>query len=219
MFKDIHEINNAFINGKIPKLPINFLVNDINYHYHLSTEFKLEDMLSNPKRAPYVLYTLSKDAKNLEKFNKIGINDADASSKTPKERLMFVWKVMPGLKILPTEVRYETKSRGISLESTNIIVNNINGNKPIKSKIDTTADICSLNAEDIEMEGSDVKFSLNEYNYRMQTCGTIIDSTNNEIPVVHFNIEMSGEVFENVKFAINNIPGDSLIHLGKNISK
>lgn len=102
-----------------------------------------------------------------------------------------------------------------------VVIHNINNGEPINGKIDTGADMCSMHAENIQVQNGNVQFSINGKVYRMSLARTQTvkqaDSDTEERPVVKFTFELGGQTISDVECNINDRTGMSPLLIGKNL--
>lgn len=194
IFENYEELKNKFINDEIDNLLSTIEIDFENFHYQ-STSLE--------SRSLYIIY---------ENDNKI---------------LKLEWKQIDNDEnllgtIIPANISLTEKEQSISLEEDIIIVG-INNEQPFKAKIDTGADLCSLHAEDINIDGNYVKFCINDKHYKM-ICHDKVQIQNSESvevrPIVKFNINFADQAVNNVLFNLNDRTNmDHPVLIGTNLLK
>jgi len=230
-YSDITHLEQTFRQKGLGKFPENILVQGINYHYHESTNYGWEDLIQAKKKA-ISIFTVTPSKDNLARFKQFETEDADDVNH-PKRRLVLMWDVNRDMKIVPTAARFMTRYREMHVSSHGfnesielgftgqIVINNINGNQPIPCKIDTGADMCSLHAENVDIQNGSVTFIINGKQYRMPVSGSQTvkqaDSNQETRPTVKFDIELSGQTISGVECNLNDRTGMSPMLVGKNL--
>ncbi len=230
-FNDVTQLERAFIDGKLGKFPQNIVVHDITYHYHDSTEYTWEEIITAAKK-PMSIYTVTPSKENLATYEKHKTPDADDYN-NPKRRVVLLWSVNRDMKIAPTAARFMTRHREMHVSThgfnegvelgfeDQITINNINNNQPIPCKIDTGADMCSLHAEDIRIVDDVVSFTINGKQYRMPLAGTQTikqaDSGHEKRPTVTFDFQLAGQIISGVECNLNDRSNMSPMLVGKNL--
>jgi hypothetical protein len=121
-----------------------------------------------------------------------------------------------------------TLSKTIILESTigqhvDITIMGLNNNQPIKSKVDTGAACCSLNAKNIKLTDSTVEFEYGNSKYKFNLSGhQQIETADNgveERPVITVTCKLGNEVIKNVQVNLNDRTGLDDFLAGVNLLK
>lgn len=108
-----------------------------------------------------------------------------------------------------------------------IVLKGFNGNSPVKAKVDSGADLCSLHANNLNVSGNSVAFDFGDKHIQMPMSGyQSVKSSDGGIeqrPVVRFNVEVPKDgtdkdvVINNLEFTLNDrsMMKDRIL-LGKN---
>lgn len=113
---------------------------------------------------------------------------------------------------------------------TSITLVGLNGDNPMRAKIDTGAEECSLDARDIddsydEISGSGtVNFVVGEYRYKMPIAGyqaiSSADGGTSNRPTIRIGVRMGEEYFPDIVFNLNDRSGmEYPVLLGSNFLK
>jgi hypothetical protein len=123
-----------------------------------------------------------------------------------------------------------TKQIGITVD---LSIVGFNGDNPIRAKVDTGAQYCSLHADDLEVitdditKNSIVKFTYNEYQYKLDVDGfqsvSSADGGTTNRPSVRLSVRLNDQFIQDVVFNLNDrshmdypvLIGMNLISAGK----
>ena len=90
----------------------------------------------------------------------------------------------------------------------NVIILGINSNEPINGKIDTGAECCSLNAQDIKTKEDVVEFTFKDSRYRMDLSNQheikTADGGSELRPVVSVSCKVDGNVYKDILMNLND---------------
>lgn len=231
-FASIQEVEQHFKSGKFQSIPQQLSVGGVVYRYSDSTEFGWEEIISNKRKAMSAFH-VHPNNENMAKFNQVVSSDPD-DTQTHQKMIVMLWGATRQLQMVPAATRFITSHRkdqvgirgireGIDISyQENITIHNINDNQPFPCKIDTGADMCSLHAENISINGDEVTFSIGGKKYRMPIAGkqTVkqADSGVEERPTVKFNVELAGQTISDVECNLNDRSHmDSPMLVGKNL--
>ena len=95
-----------------------------------------------------------------------------------------------------------------------IILKGFNGNKPVSAKVDTGAELSSLHANNVKINGNTIGFDFGDKHINMPLSGyqsvKSADGGIEQRPVVQFNVEVPKDgtdkdiVLNNIKFTLND---------------
>lgn len=231
-FATIQEVEQQFKSGRFSDIPQQFAVGDVVYRYSDSTDYGWEDIITNKRKAMSAFH-LHPNKENVAKFEKVVSPDPDDTTRHQK-MVVMLWGATRQLQMVPAAVRFITPHRkqqtgirgikeGVDIGyEEQITIHNINNNQPIRCKIDTGADMCSMHAENISVNGDEVTFTMNGKQYRMPIAGSQTvkqaDSGTEQRPTVRFNVELAGQTISDVEVNLNDRSHmDSPILVGKNL--
>lgn len=167
------------------------------------------------------------ESQKLENKVKIAIVYQDIVS---EQYIVIAWTLNEHMQVLPASVQlttdtvavneadtrdvarhYEERTIGKSLE---VVLMGINGNQPVKCKVDTGAELCSLDAQNISVvpnhsEGGElVKFTFQDKIYTVplhqQQAVQTADSGVTYRPVIMLSIKVNGQVYSEILFNLND---------------
>ncbi len=204
-FNTISDLSKQFKMGNIPTLPNIILVDGVEFKYIKEVNVDMHtSLLSINGHKCSVIY------ESTDSF------------------VVFAWNVNEKLQIVPSTVlsiprvvnevndrdiarHYDEKTIGRSLD---VVIMGLNNNQPIKCKVDTGAELCSLDASDIKIVPSDesgkelVKFTFNDKIYTIalvqQQGVQTADGGINYRPVVNLSVKINGQVYSDVLFNLND---------------
>lgn len=208
-FENIEHLNSSFSDGDFSKIP-KFLHLTVDGH---SAEFRSSSVI-----VPY----------NIEEFNsgKPLIIVYVPKNGTTTKRIALVWKLGPKCNFVPllaklvgkyrsssdTSVMKESKDEDEEVIGTHLEVRimNFNNNNPIRGKVDTGSDLCSLHATNInikenhyEANEKNVTFDFEQSSYTMLLADNqVIRSADGKTfyrPVVEMDFSFDGKLFKNIK--------------------
>lgn len=203
-YNTIEQLEYDFIRGLIPELPESITINGVVYEsIQHRAEIVWSQMLANKDKKALAVYTSSDSA------------------------IAFGWSVTEQLHIVPAGCVRVSLAESV-VESTDIhyseqvSIDGLNGDQPFDAKIDTGADVCSLHAENIDIRGDVVSFTINGKTYTMNLHRTQTikqaDSQAAPRPVVLLNFTIAGHTVGNVECNLNDRSGmSSPLLIGKNL--
>ena len=108
-----------------------------------------------------------------------------------------------------TSISYNETIINESIETEkNVIILGINSNNPIAGKIDTGAECCSLNAQDIKINNDVVEFTFNDSRYRMDLSNQheikTADGGSELRPVVSVSCKVDDNVHKDILINLND---------------
>ena len=243
-YKNIQELKSDFTKGKIMSLPKDITIDGIKYDFLNSTEYELDEVLGDKKRKPMAIYNLNKNKDNVEKYDEKHTSSDD--EKSFQDRVVLVW-ANTRMNIRPVEVKFVPKQRmgqvmvkeaeiadeRIIKHKIPITLSGFNGGNAINAKVDTGAAVCSLDANnvDINRDSGLVSFSFGDRNVTMPLVDTqAVKTADNGVenrPVVSFYVTIPNEdqnkqnrVIKKVDFNLNDRSGmPDKILLGQNFIK
>lgn len=224
-FDSIEQLQKDFKKG-MRSLPDAISVEDIDYHKSDSTDWDTATIVSGHKK-PMVIFSLDQKPANVERFKKVHKN-ADADG--PQDRLVFIWAAQ-NMHVHPSAVRFVSKNRmqmttvreaevaddRIISHQVDIVLQGFNGNQPIKAKVDTGAGMCSLDANNVQVnpKAGTVSFTFGDKKVTMASIEThafqTADGGIENRPIVVFDVmvpnndpEKKNKVVRKVKFNLND---------------
>lgn len=156
----------------------------------------------------------------------LDINDETPEKPTPIQQLQGIFESW----YPPEDVTFEINGYKITVEKIvnetvisfieQATINGINGGQPIDCKIDTGADMCSLHATNINVQGNDVSFSFNNRNYRMALAGKqdVKQAGSDPVarPIISITITIKDQTLQNVECNLSDRTDMTPLLLGKN---
>ncbi len=122
--------------------------------------------------------------------------------------------------VVAVEVRRLREDTTVGLDSK-ITIMGINGNNPLKAKIDTGADLCSLHATDIKFNDQTVSYTIDNRTYtsKLHKVITIARAGDEQKrPTTLFTVIIGDKKFDNVEVNLSDRSGlDTPFLLGKNL--
>lgn len=208
-FTDIDELSKQFTDGYITSFNTEIILGETTFSYN--TEFNIPLIESQ---------SLDNKAKMAVVYNDI----------TSEQYLVLAWALNDSMQVLPTSVHlvhdvaaineadtrdiarhYEERTIGKNLD---VVLMGINGNQPIKCKIDTGAELCSLDAQNISIvpnhsEGGElVKFTFQDKVYTIplhqQQSVQTADAGITYRPVIKLSVKVNGQVYSEILFNLND---------------
>lgn len=228
-YKNIQQLEQNFIQGQLGQFPDTINVQGIEYKFlQHRDDVSWKQIVSNQSNKALTVYTIARNPENMARRQEIKSNPDDRS--VPNDLLAFGWSITQQMRVVPIGNAFTTRSRivGRVFESTDIsynepaTINGINGDQPFDSKVDTGADVCSLHADNIRMNGDTVTFEINGKSYTMSVHKVQnirqADSQAEQRPVVLLNFTIAGEYIPNVECNLNDRSGmSSPLLIGKNL--
>lgn len=102
---------------------------------------------------------------------------------------------------------------------SSVIVKRINDNRPIEAIVDTGADLCSIDASDITINDTSVKFTFAAMTYKVplvSKASIVATNGTEERAVVKFDIELDGTSYSDVEFTLADRPdGTPMVLIGR----
>lgn len=254
-FDTVDQIKAAFLQKKFSKIPNEINVNGVNYHRASFSPYPFEQYLKGYTAMAIFATQTTKaaygqtvaPAPEVEQAQK---QKADAMEQGGLEQLIiFGWNFVPGLVMLPLDVVTTTQARKGDFESSrykpnvleqqgqdNVIGNsvviriaNLPGSKPIKAKVDTGASMCSLHADNWEINRASktVKFINKHISPNIITLPIVdqqpissADGGTEYRPVVELNIVINDTPHKKVQFNLNDRSGmQDQVLIGQNVLK
>lgn len=122
--------------------------------------------------------------------------------------------------IVAVEIQRICEDTTVGLDA-NITVMGINSNNPIKAKIDTGADLCSMHATDIKFNDQTVSYTIDNRTYtsKLHKVITIARAGDEQKrPTTLFTVVIGEKKFDNVEVNLSDRSGlDTPFLLGKNL--
>lgn len=175
-FKNLKELKNTFISGNF-HFPEELLIGDDNLNHEIEyrkntvVDFGLEDMLEHNYK-PMWVYSIRPTEENQENAKVAGLNNW----------IVFLWGMDPKHRILPYDVRTIKRSRAMQTtrkseqtipedykevnqdriipDKVRVMLLDLPVARELIGKVDTGADVCSLHAEDININHGTQKVSF-----------------------------------------------------------
>ena len=231
MYDHITTLEQEFIGKQINELPGDLGVQGLVFQYSQSNDASFRDITSGNKKG-YVVYRLSPKPDNVKKFKEIHTDSDDKQS--VQDALIFAWaKHQNSLAVNPLAARFISKNRvmnavikgifesvGIGL-SPQVVIVGLNDSQPFESKTDTGADMCSLHADTVAVQGEQVSFTINGRQYKAPLVRTLqvkqADSAGESRPVIKLTMAVNGTTVRDVECNLNNREGMTPLLLGKNL--
>jgi hypothetical protein len=217
-FANLDALKQSFGGGQV-KFDETIVVNDVEYRQIKSTEHSVLDMILKGYKA-LVVYSVRKNEENVEK----------AKAAEMKDWIVFVWAFNNKLQMVPSTVRFDTPARfggrkvtegfkeidqsRIIPDIVKVMITDLPTGAELTGKVDTGASICSLHAEDIEIDRGNGKVSfmcpeLSENRFTMpladQQAVRVPSSEKTEYrPVVKMNIKIADKMLKDVSINLND---------------
>lgn len=172
----IEEAQKMFISGNMNTVPQRLIIGDISYMFFAINDNTWEDILEG-KRKGVVIFTAERDRENMSRL--------ENNQQNLHEDVYLVWGLIQGMRHLPRATFTAPKSRRlnvavrgtsgvregneIDLEEDVLITSLQTLTQPIKGKVDTGADMCSLHATDISVSPGGDMVSFVTHGSRIQT--------------------------------------------------
>ncbi len=221
-FKDLEELKTAFLAGSVRFDESEYhsiFVSDAEYRKHKSTNHSLEDMLCKGFKAFFV-YTLRPNEENKEKEKAAGLHDW----------IIFLWGFDKKLRMLPYDVRSTTRSRAtmahlgeafkeidqsrIIPDRVKVMIIDLPVANELVGKVDTGADICSLHAENIDVDRANQKVSFdcpplssNRFTVPLADTQAVRTPSSQETtyrPVISVNLKVGDKGLKDIKVNLND---------------
>lgn len=242
--KNIEQLNQEFSQGKLKELPETITVDTVEYYLTRSTEYPLHESLNDAAKKPMVIYKVRQNNKNIERFKAHHTSSEDET--TFQSHILLIWGAV-GLVLRPAAVRFVSEARisqamvreakidddRIIKNKVGIVLNGFNGNDVIPAKVDTGAEMSSIDANNIDINKSQnvVSFSFGDRRVTMplvtRQAVKTADGGMEYRPVVEFDVmipntdaEKKNRVLKKVAFNLNDRSGmPDKILLGQNFIK
>lgn len=229
-FNKIEELHDSFKNGEISEFPDTISISGIIFKKAKGTSLPM-DMMLDRKLKGLLVYSLTKDEKNLEAYNKL---HSTVDESIIQNRVVFVWQFF-GSVMKPIGVKFMSSARSEPMVGTGvvkeasisndrlisthvpIILSGFNDGKQLDAKVDTGAHICSLHAENIQHKpGTNmVSFVFGDRKYTMPAMETqavqTADSGIENRPIVAFDVVLlnddvnaKNKILKRIKFNLND---------------
>lgn len=229
-YKNIQHLEQTFIQGQMGQFPETLIVEGIRYNFlQHRDDVTWRDIVTNKTNKAMTIYSIAKDQENAQQFQQIQ-RDVDNRA-VPDEILAFGWSATNQMRVAPIGNAFTTRSRVSTnrmFEQTDIsysepvTIAGLNDDQPFQSKIDTGADLCSLHAENIQVNNGTVSFECGGKRYQMQMHRSQAikqaDSEPEQRPVVLLNFVIAGHTIPNVECNLNDRSGmSSPLLVGRNL--
>lgn len=196
-FSDISVLNTQLCEGWVTSIPEQLQIQDTLYTMVEHEQVSCKDLASNNVHITYISENLNK--------------------------LVLTWKLSENLSFTSlgaTLIEHnllETIDIGFTEQ---VVIQGINGDQPIESKIDTGADMCSLHATNIVIDSNTVQFQFNERKYRMRLSGTQpIKQAGAEAssrPIILVTLTIAGTTLKNIECNLSDRSDMTPLLIGKN---
>lgn len=221
-YKHINDLYTTFINNNF-KFE-DFVVNDMKYLGPTHRDISWSSIVGKPN---IVLTTFTICPQYIRQY----IEQHGKDVVHNQYKIIFGWTYNNLNQLIPLGVMYTTANRisnnisesiEISPHET-IVIDGINGNQPIKAKIDTGADMCCLHATNIVANNNIVTFVSFGKKYQMNVVDMqhIKQADSDEStarPVVSLNVKIADKYVTNIQFNLNDRSNmDCHVLIGKNL--
>lgn len=219
-FNNIEDLKKAFLVGNV-KFEKSMTVSGVEYRRLQTTKHSLEEMLCDGYKALFV-YSLRPSEKNISKEKSAGLHDW----------IIFMWGFDKKLRLIPYDVRSTTRSRGrvehrglgesfreisqdrIIPDKVKVIIIDLPVANELIGKVDTGADICSLHAENIEIDRGSQKVSFNcpplssnRFTVPLAETQVVRTPASEETvnrPVISLNLKIADKGLKDIKVNLND---------------
>ena len=215
-YESFEAVRDAFISGEFD-LPEDMEIDRIRYHVASSNNnLRIDEMYRNNLKLMLV-YSVSKDTRQL------------AMQQGLKDWIIFIWG-FDGLDLVRYDVRTTTKARGapsvakstgeiqegqnnIIGDTVDVLFTNFQNAKPLKSKVDTGATVCSLHTDQMQFDknSGQVTFISQQLSPNKITLPVVeqqavksSDGGTEYRPIVALNIKINGQSMDSVQFNLND---------------
>ena len=231
-FPHVTDLEQTFVGSKLGQLPQELDVGTILYKFAKTNDIDFNKLIRGTGKG-YAIYTIHQNARNVYDFNKLHTSNDDPQSIQNAVVLAWGIKSHTSNDIVPLAARSVPKIRiahnvnagllegsneiGLSPEA---IVIGLNNNKPMESKTDTGADMCSMHVDFVEVTSGTVTFKIGSSTFNTPLVNTLqvkqADSSGESRPVIKCNISVNGLTVRDVEVNLNNRDGMVPLLLGKN---
>lgn len=231
MYDHITTLEQEFIGKQLNELPGDLGIQGLVFHYSQSNDASFKDIATGSKKG-YVVYRLTPKPDNVKKFKELHTDSDDKQS--VQDSVIFAWaKHDNSMAVMPLATRFISKNRimnavqkgifesaGIGL-SPQVVIAGINDSQPFEAKTDTGADMSSLHADTVDVQGEQVSFTINGRQYKAPLVRTLqvkqADSAGESRPVIKLTMVVDGTTVRDVECNLNNREGMTPLLLGKNL--
>lgn len=207
------ELDSALKNNLMTNIPDRIVIHDCGAPFEYfceSASFTLKEKMSDDKTVYLVYRTIWE--------GEVRPND-----------IILAWKVVNGVSLQPVGAKYgnidqleeakvgDPQQERIIGTTMDITIQGINGNQPIKCKVDTGATSCSIDAQEIEVirdnygEDELVKFAFRGNRYKTKVAGyqcvRSADGGTQNRPTVAFSVHFNNKTYQGVEFNLNDRSG------------
>jgi len=211
-YEKMSDIKQEFIDGNF-SFPESITVADIPFRLRSSSSHSLLDMVQNQYKGS-VIYATS--AATLQKLNSDNVNHLGLN-----QCIVLLWGMTPSKRLVPYDVRTMNIARAEQVvkesddnfigSTVEVRITNIPGSAPMKGKVDTGADVCSLHAEEWHINNGTVRFKCPELSQNSITAPLVdhqaVKSADGGVeyrPVIDLNIKVNGKLLQKVMFNLND---------------
>lgn len=205
-YTDINELRNDWLSGNF-EYPAEVNVDGIAFKRRSSSEQNFEDIIVNKKKA-YVIYQTS-----------IAHRD-EAKEKGMHQWLVFIWGADPTSVVRPNDIRSVSPQRAMGqMNEKHELIGDVailkiflpSTTAALKGRVDTGAEISSLNADKFEIADGMVKFINKDISNNVisvplaqQQAVKSADGGVEYRPVIELDIEVNGKPIRKALFNLNN---------------
>lgn len=218
-FASLGALKQSFKGGEVDFVET-LSVNGVEFRQLRSTEYPVIDMLTKGYKA-LVIYSIRKNEENIKKAREHDLN----------EWIVFMWGFDKNLRMIPYDVRNMSKARvggagtikegfkeidqdRIIPDIVKVMIIDLPSGGEIVGKVDTGASVCSLHAEDIQIDRGNQKVSFmcpelsdNRFTVPLadQQAIRVPSSEKTEYrPVVKLNIKIAGKMLKEIDVNLND---------------
>jgi len=172
-YKNIEEFETALKSGELDDLPDSVVIENVQYDLQDSSKHSFLDTFKSTQK-PMIIYRVNRKESNMERYNKVHEN---ADSPGHQDHMIILWEMIR-MQLHPVAVKFVAgqrmgsamvreaakKDNSVIGHKMPIILSGFNGDRPIKAKVDTGAEMCSLDANNLEWEpgNTTVKFEFGD---------------------------------------------------------
>ncbi len=231
-FNNIQELQQQFTGGNLIPLPKTIVISGVTYNLTLNPLISIDEAF-NSETKPMAIYSIDEyrspmaDEQGLEDHIALVWNNSKVTVHPS------VAQFVPRNKLYTSIQEADVPDDRIIRTHVSIILSGFNGNQPIKAKVDTGAGVCSLNANNVQVDRKNgmVAFDFGDKHITMPVVDTeaVLTAENGveNRPVVEFDVvvpntdsQKKNKVISKVQFNLNDRSGmpDKLL-LGQNFIK